>query len=287
MYFWDLLIQFLRDMRSRKLRSVLALFGIAWGTVAVVLLLAVGGGFHAASKKAMHGMGEGLVVVWPGRTTKAFAGMQPGRQLRLKSADVLEMGAAVPQIDIISPELIEGGRTLVKGPHRTKASVAGVTPDYGIMRNMIAESGGRFLNPFDVEQRRRVIFIGDVLKEKLFAGADAVGATIEVDGRPFVVVGTLKKKLQTGNYAGQDADRAFIPYSTFAGIWGDRYVSNFIARPAPADASEPMKQAMYEYLSQKYRFDPTDEGTLGLWDTVENDRFTNWFFWRLHQQWLP
>jgi putative ABC transport system permease protein len=42
-----------------------------------------------------------------------------------------------------------------------------------------------------------------------------------------------------------------------------------------------MKKAVYQYLGRKYRFDPTDEGSLFIWDTVEMDRFTNWFFWGL------
>ena len=63
MFTWQLIVQFFHDMKARKLRTFLAVFGIAWGTVAVVLLLAVGGGFHAASKKSMHGMGESIVVI--------------------------------------------------------------------------------------------------------------------------------------------------------------------------------------------------------------------------------
>ncbi len=55
MYLFQLLTQFFHDMWARKLRTLLAVFGIAWGTVAVVLLLALGGGFHAASRKSMHG----------------------------------------------------------------------------------------------------------------------------------------------------------------------------------------------------------------------------------------
>ena len=281
MYFWELSSQFLREMRTRKLRTTLALFCIAWGTVAVVLLLSIGGGFHRASSKAMHGMGDSIVVVWPGRTTKAFAGMQPGRQLSLKADDVIKMGRALPEIAHASPELIRDELTLRFGKHRTKSSVAGVVPAYEHMRNMIPAEGGRFLHPLDVDERRRTIFIGYKIKEKLFGDEAAVGQTIQVDGRPFLVVGTLAPKLQTSNYAGQDADRAYIPYSTFIATWGNQNVNNILLSPEPADASAAMTKAVYTYLGQQYRFDPDDEGALGIWDTVEMDRFTNFFFWGL------
>ena len=34
--------------------------------------------------------------------------------------------------------------------------------------------------------------------------------------------------------------------------------------------------------AKKYRFDPKDEGALRIWDTVETDRFVDWFFWGLN-----
>ena len=68
MYSLKLLSQFLHDMRAQKLRTFLTLFGIVWGTVAVVLLLAFGVGLKAFSLKAMHGMGKGIVILWPSRT---------------------------------------------------------------------------------------------------------------------------------------------------------------------------------------------------------------------------
>jgi putative ABC transport system permease protein len=280
-YFWELILQFLRDMWTRKLRTALALFGIAWGTVSVVLLLAVGDAFHATSNKAMHGMGESLVIVWPSRTTKPFAGMQPGRAIEMKADDVLAMAAAVPEIGLASPELTHWGRTVAFGSHRVKAAVSGVVPDFEVMRNMIPLPGGRFLNARDVAERRRSIFLGDELKRKLFGDDPGVGQTVLVDGRPFVVVGTLQKKIQSSSYSGPDADRAQIPYSTFIAVWGNWNVSNLLLAPNPPGASEPMKKAVYQYLGRKYRFDPTDEGSLFIWDTVEMDRFTNWFFWGL------
>jgi putative ABC transport system permease protein len=229
----------------------------------------------------MHGMGESIVIIWPSRTTKPFEGLQPGRLIRMKSSDVIEMGRAVPQILRASPELTNGERTLAVGDHRVKASVAGVVPEYETMRNMIPMPGGRFLNGPDVEERRRVIFLGDTLATKLFPQEDAVGKVVMMDGRPFTVVGVLQKKIQNSSYSGRDSDRSFIPYSTFIGLWGDWNVSNVLVQPNPPRDSEGMKKALYTYLGQKYRFDPADEGALGMWDTVEQDRFTDWFFWGL------
>jgi putative ABC transport system permease protein len=280
-YFLDLLVQFLHDMRARKLRTFLAMSGIAWGTAAVVLLLAIGRGFHLASSRAMHGMGDHLLVVWPSSTTKPFEGMQPGRPIRLKCADVLELARAVPEVGRCSPELTHWDRTLVFGTHRFKAPVSGVAPDYEVMRNMVPQAGGRFVNQADVAERRRVVFLGNELREKLFGSAEAIGQTVLVDGRPFVVVGSLQKKIQSSTYSGPDAEKAVIPYSTFISVWGDWNVNNLLLQPEPLGESGALKKALYRYLGQKYRFDPADEGAVGIWDTVEENRFLNWFFWGL------
>ena len=153
--------------------------------------------------------------------------------------------------------------------------------DYGVMRSMNEMPGGRFLNPHDVEQRRRVVFIGNKVKQKLFGDEEAVGKTVLLEGRPFVVIGWLKEKIQSGSYSGRDYDKAVIPYTTYQAIWGDHKVNNIVVQPNPVLDSEPMKKAIYAYLGEKYRFDPSDEGTVNMWDTVETDRFMNWFFWGL------
>jgi putative ABC transport system permease protein len=280
-YVWELLGQLLRDMRGRKLRTVLAVSGIAWGTAAVVLLLAIGRGFQAASSKAMSGMGDHLLVVWPSRTTRPFAGMQPGRPVRLKSADVLQLCGSLPQVRLCSPEMTNWDRVLVFGARRFRAPVGGVVPAYELIRNMVPEQGGRFLNQADVDQHRRVVFVGDQLRQKLFGGQEAVGQTVLLDGRPFVVVGSLHKKIQSSSYSGPDADKALVPYTTFIDLWGDWNVSDFLLQPEPLTDSEPLRKALYGYLGQKLRFDPEDEGALSIWDTVRENRFVDWFFWGL------
>lgn len=280
MHLLELLRQFFFDLKTRKLRVFLAVSGIGWGTLSVILLLAIGDAFHAASNKAFHGMGEDIVILWTARTTKPYRGMKPGRTIEMKADDVLRMGREVEQIAVASPELTYSGRTLAQNGHRVKTSVAGVIPAYETPRNIIAMPGGRFVDPLDIEHRRRVIFLGNELKQKLFEETDAVGRTVFVDGRPFTVIGTMKKKIQTSNYHGPDEDRAFIPYTTFISMWGNRDVSNTVLVPAHGD-SEEMKRAIYAYLGQAQGFDPADEGALQMWDTVEMDKFVNWFFWGL------
>ena len=89
-----------------------------------------------------------------------------------------------------------------------------------------------FINPEDMAGRKRVCMIGDVLASDLFGRQDVVGETIAIDKVPFTVVGVMRKKLQSSNYNGQrDENCAFIPWTTFAALYGNKYVSNLIFRP--------------------------------------------------------
>ena len=69
MYYLKLIGQFYQDIRRQKLRTFLTVFGICWGTIAVVLLLAFGVGLERHAVKAQNGMGENLCIAWPGKTT--------------------------------------------------------------------------------------------------------------------------------------------------------------------------------------------------------------------------
>src|SRR5438094_10584044 len=84
----DVWREFFADLRAQKLRTSLTVLGIAWGTVAVMVLLAVGVGLERQTRKRLHGLGAPLVILWGGRTTRPFAGFGDGRPIRLRPDDV-------------------------------------------------------------------------------------------------------------------------------------------------------------------------------------------------------
>ncbi|MFQ5632639.1 MAG: ABC transporter permease, partial [bacterium] len=94
----------LRDLWSQKLRTFLTIFGIVWGTMSVILLLSFGAGVHKQNIKNMHGIGEGVVIVWGGTTGLPYKGFNKGRQIRLQEEDVALIRREIPQIQYISPE---------------------------------------------------------------------------------------------------------------------------------------------------------------------------------------
>src|SRR6184192_838999 len=158
------------------------------------------------------------------------------------------------------------------GKTRTNAFLEGVGPDHEAIRHMDPASGGRFINPADVAQRRRVLFLGNALAERIFGkGVDAIGKSVVVDGLPFTVVGVLKKKFQDSSNNGPDAERGVIPYSTFRTIYGNLFVNHLIVQPRDASRGPLGKGGLHRGRGAKYRVDPAGQRALAMWDLIEGE----------------
>jgi putative ABC transport system permease protein len=121
MRLFSIIEQFLQDVRAQKLRTTLTILGITWGTVAVTVLLAFGLGLEKQTKINMHGMGDGIALLWPGTTTKPFAGFPDGRQIRFRPGDLRLLVEEVPDIESISPEYMtrrDGNPSGVRQPQK-------------------------------------------------------------------------------------------------------------------------------------------------------------------------
>ncbi len=273
----NLIRQFLADLSSQRLRTTLTVLGITWGTVAVVVLLAFGTGLEKQMKTQARGMGDGIAIVFGGRTTLAYRGFGEGRAIRLREDDAELIAREIPEIEAISPEY---GRWLPTrhGAAVTNAYITGITPVYGDMRNVFPEPGGRFINPVDVAKRRRVAVIGDEVKRTLFGDGDAVGKEVFIGDTPFLVVGVMQKKRQNSSYQTRDQNRIFIPASTHAALFGAQFVNNLVYKVSTPAHSVLVRERVYEVLGRRYTFDPKDHDAISIWDTGEMLKIFDYIF---------
>jgi len=272
--------QILRDIRGQKLRTVLTLFGIFWGTAAVILLGAFGFGIHEQQAKAFRGLGENIVIVWGGSTSKSYEGLPRGRRILQRVEDITMLKEQIPEIQYISPEYTEWNKPLVYGKKKLAVPVVGVWPEFGDMRNVVADVGGRFINKNDQDQRRRVCFIGNELSEQIFGEEkEVVGKIIQISGIPFTVIGVLKEKNQDSSYNSRDSRKVVMPSTTFVTIYGQNYVDNVVYKAGSTDVHALAKQKYYQIMGKKHKFDASDKQALMMWDTTENTEFFTYFFW--------
>jgi putative ABC transport system permease protein len=272
------LSEFIRDLRAQKLRTFLTIFGIIWGTVAIIVLLAFGMGFKRQLAVNMHGIGESISIMFPGRTTRAFEGFGIGRPISFVEEDAQMLASQVSEIAKISPEYSADGAPIRVGENIINTSIAGIYPIYSEMRNVIPEMGGRFVNDPDMRDRRRVMMIGNEVKRLLFGETNAIGRVIYVGETPFTVIGVMQKKTQNSSYNRRDQDRVFIPASTFASVFGTLHLRNIIFTPKDPTRSEEVGSQVRQVLGKRYKFDPEDKDAVWIWDTANFDKFLFIFF---------
>src|SRR5438128_7205347 len=136
---------FATSSRLQRKRAYLTIAAIAWGTVAILLLLAFGEGLKRQLDKNRRSTGENLAVMWPGETTKPWKGMPPGRPVRLRVDDVALLRERVPELAAALGELQLRRTNLTYGRKTVAGRVIGSSWEYEEVRKHYPKAGGRFL----------------------------------------------------------------------------------------------------------------------------------------------
>ncbi len=266
----ELVKEFLQDMRSHRMRTALTLIAITWGTLSVVLLLAFGSGFGDAMEEGMVNAWNRVVILYGGETGKVYDGLPKDRPIRLTEADATLLKETVPDIVLISPEY-EKNVEIQYGKTQMTTECEGAGPDFEVMRTMYPQAGGRFIDENDIKYRKRSLFLGPKVARALFKDRKPIGKTVMLDNVPFTVIGIMGKKLQTSMNNGPDSWRAIIPYSTFRIIYGKRHVNSILIRGGDPGTQARMMRDIRKVLAAKYRFDPTDDRAINMFDTMRID----------------
>lgn len=260
--FREILLQAWDALRRHPLRSVLTMLGIVWGIVAVTILLAYGKGFHFVLVDGFNAFGQGAVICWPGQTSQQAGGERAGKRVRFELDDVEWIRERAPLVKNISPESVRWLAITYEG-RLVNTAVRGVWPAYGEVRNEVP-SEGRWLNEEDLVYRRRVIFIGARLRERLFGGRPAVGEVVQMAGVRFQVIGTMNRKLQFSNYFTSDDESAWIPLTTAGDLWNARYLNVIVFDPVAPGMEGAAKKQVLAAVGERQRFSPTDERAIRM-----------------------
>jgi putative ABC transport system permease protein len=259
-----------RFLGRGRTRATAILLAVTWGTFSMMMLLAFGEGLSRALDDAQAGYGEkDSVQLWAGRTTRAWEGMRPGRQVRFTAEDVSALRRGVPALDDIAPEQMAYGVNLRWGNHSVTGIVTGVPPCFETLRTHKPQRGSRFINDVDMAKRRRVIFMGPEIKERLFGDAPAVGEIVYVNGVPCTVIGIMIDKLQNGMYSGPDVNKTAIPLTTFETIFGPDDYDCIHYSLLPGYTSAEVEPQVREVFARRQQFDPQDESAIYFSDRIE------------------
>jgi putative ABC transport system permease protein len=255
---------------QERSRVGLVVLGVIWGTLSLTLLLAFGSAFDESTTHTLNSFGPGLLRVGHGATTMPYRGMAAGRRTRPTPENADAIAAAVPGVDGVAIEYVSGfGNIIEHDGERLNVSLVGCSPSFGELRNQWPQPGGRFLNERDEREHRRVIFLGHRTKERLFGKRDAVGATVDLLGTAFTVVGVQVPKITVSNYSGEDRDKVMIPAATFRELYGWRWVSCIWVRFQDSGERQRVIDDVRAVMGRLHGVHPQDAGAIWTMDYVE------------------
>ena len=269
-----ILTLFASSSRLQKKRAYLTIAAIAWGTVAILLLLAFGEGLKRQLDKNRRSTGENLAVMWPDVTTKPWKGLPPGRPIRLRSDDIDFVRERMPELKAVHGEVTSWRTALTYGRKTVNGRVIGANYVYGDDRKHYPVAGGRFFGPDDEINRRRVVFLGDELAKDIFGDENPIGKTLLINNAPYTVIGVMQHKTQMGVYGGTDATHATIPITTFKAQFGRDQLNVLVIQTQRPEEMKGELKKLNQILGPKFGYDPTDDRALATWDMVKSSQVT-------------
>ena len=75
-------------LKSNPLRTMLTAFGVFWGVVMLMAMLAFGSSMKAGMDRQVKGMATKLLFIWGQSTTEAHDGLPPGREVMFSTDDI-------------------------------------------------------------------------------------------------------------------------------------------------------------------------------------------------------
>jgi len=255
-------------LERNRLRSTLTMLGIVWGIASVVILLAYGQGLGSSIMSAFMGIGNNVVMLWPGQTSMQAGGQRAGRRVKYEYADIEAIREQVPIIKGVSAESDDSLGFKV-GTRVISVMTKAIEMPYGAMRRLDVEQG-RFFEESDFVEGRRVIIMGPEAAKKVFNGAQALGQSVGINGMQFEVVGLLRKKIQDSSNNCQDNNCAFMPFPVFNYVTNQRDPDMIVFAPISPEQNKMALAAVREVIARRHNFDPKDEKATPAWDTVED-----------------
>jgi putative ABC transport system permease protein len=273
MSFRDLLKDTLATLWAHKRRTMLTMFGIAWGIISITIMVAAGEGLGKGIQKNQESFGKDVMVVFSGRTSMQAGGARAGRAIHWMEEDYIQVAREAPACKYVMPEL--GNDAQVHSLFNSGTiPVVGALPPFTEIRS-ITVAEGRFYNDEDNAEARNVAFLGSDSKKQLFADREAVGQTVWMNGIPYSVIGVMKPKDQNSSYDGVDTRKIFIPFNAMRRDFPNKppaaqhSVDRLLVAPWSLETHPDCVKQLRRTLGRLHNFDPRDKEAAGIWDTVK------------------
>ncbi|MGD8414959.1 MAG: ABC transporter permease [Candidatus Latescibacterota bacterium] len=261
-------------MRANKGRGALTALGIIIGIVAVVLTMTAANGLENRFRQSFSAVGADVIYVsrMPWVVMEDFFIYRNRPPIEIREAD--ELVYRLRGKAIVNPSM--SGRWSVKYRSEEMEGVAviGTTEKQTMVSNGQADLG-RFIMPFDVDNKRYVCVIGTDVREGLFGDAEPINKKMKIGRSTFRVIGVMEK--QGGSFlGGPNFDRrVYIPITAYIKAFGGSHGRQNVNVAVKAPSKEAVEDMEFEVIGEmrkirKLRPSDPDNFSLNKLDTLVN-----------------
>jgi putative ABC transport system permease protein len=188
----------LHGLTTHKSRTILTILGIVIGITSIMTVVSAGESAQQLIVGQFERFGPTNVFVLPGKRASGAADSASSilsESLKIGDYEDLKRASLVPDAVEVVPYAF-GNVTVSGGASETySGSIIGSTA-YSQKNWDLTVAEGRYFDDVDVQDRRRVLVIGDELKKQLFGADTAVGKKVKIKNQSFDVVGVLERQGQ-------------------------------------------------------------------------------------------
>lgn len=260
--------EILASLSKHKLRTALTALGVFWGVFMLVFVLGMGKGLENGVVRGFGARAKNVMYVWVWRTSLPYKGFKAGRIPRMNFQDIEAIKNNIAEVEFIAPRLSLNAPVVHKD----------ISDNYeirGELEDMIKIEAlqvfeGRYINPMDIEERRKVAVLGKRTAEVFFGKDDPIGKSIRIRGIEFRVVGVFGP-LEIKPWTESDMEAVVIPMTTMhrTMVSGER-VDYFVCSSQPNVRVSEAEVLVKNLLKERHSIDPNDPQGIGSFNLEEN-----------------
>ncbi len=266
---WSEIIQVLT---TNWFRTLLTAFGVFWGILILIILLAAGKGLENGIRADFGDIATNTMFMWTQGVTKAYKGLPKERNFNFKVEDVDAIWQNVDGLRFVSPRNQSGGfrgaSNVVRGLKTGTFSIYGDYPEI-IKQQPMDITSGRFINHSDIQEKRKVAVIGTDVRKSLYEKEEEVlGSFIKISGVNFMIIGTYNKSNTDGD---SDAQKdIYTPFTTFSQVFNRANNVGWMAITAvDGTPITNIKEQIFTLLKERHTIHPEDLRAIGHFDLFE------------------
>jgi len=270
MNLWMIFKVAIRAIFRNKTRSLLTALGIIVGIAAVIAVVAIGQGATTMMMKEINGIGNNLIMIFPGSRNQGGVHAGSGASQTLTAED----GEAISRdlthlVRAVSP-MVRSGAQVIYQENNWSTQIQGVSVEFPDVRSWEI-ANGVFFTAADQRSGTRVCVLGRTVVDNLFPNDDPVGQSIRIRNMPFRVLGVMARK--GSNTMGHDQDDVVIvPYTTAKRVLQNSIFNNvnmlMVSLYSLGDIPAA-KEEIGSLLRQRHKLSPNADDDFSLIDMTE------------------